>query len=234
MKSVHNKPDFPPTTPPSTTDVTSTYPTDQNRLVPINPSPFTPNRDEAISLGDSPMLDSQSYFNSVANSGDPSLGKPNVPSIQCIESITSDTNCPSTCSMMGADKPYSGDAFVSRLPVLLPAFPSQRKVSHDLHQIASRVAPKLHRCDHCGHIFPSIQAYTRHKRACNKYECPICHRGFSQVGNMRRHTKIFHSDQKPFECKVCNKAYGIQQSFRYHMRDKHGIILGKSSKPDDK
>nr|XP_026690285.1 zinc finger and BTB domain-containing protein 49-like [Ciona intestinalis]XP_026690286.1 zinc finger and BTB domain-containing protein 49-like [Ciona intestinalis] len=175
-----------------------------------------------------------------------------LPTIQHIESIRSpgvslpddilvETGMKTSVKTKSTASYQGGSPFVlsesSKLPALLPALPEdQKKSPGDFHQITShRVAAKLHRCDHCGHIFPTVQAFTRHKRACNKYECPICHRGFSQVGNMRRHMKIFHSDQKPFECKVCNKAYGIQQSFRYHMRDKHGIILGKpNSKAEEK
>lgn len=44
------------------------------------------------------------------------------------------------------------------------------------------VTPRLHRCEHCSRIFSTLHAYTRHKRTCNTHECPICHRGFSQVG----------------------------------------------------
>ncbi|XP_039260226.2 uncharacterized protein LOC120336583 [Styela clava] len=79
----------------------------------------------------------------------------------------------------------------------------------------------VHVCVTCNHLFSSMEAFDQHKRKCCK--CPFCNRLFTAYNNMKRHINIFHIKQKPHKCKVCGRAYGIKQSMRIHMLNKHGI-----------
>ena len=38
------------------------------------------------------------------------------------------------------------------------------------------------------------------------YECDVCEKRFSQSGNLQSHMRI-HTNEKPYECDVCEKRF---------------------------
>ena len=47
-----------------------------------------------------------------------------------------------------------------------------------------------------------------------KFFCPVCTRGFTTQGNMRRHRQIAHGGGKQFKCEICNKDFVENQSLQ--------------------
>ena len=65
------------------------------------------------------------------------------------------------------------------------------------------------------------------------YLCPICEKGFTQVGNMRKHQRSHssshlrwnrHTTLKPFPCHYpdCSKSFTAKSSLRHHLVHAHG------------
>ena len=38
------------------------------------------------------------------------------------------------------------------------------------------------------------------------YECDVCEKRFSESGDLKRHMRI-HTKEKPYECDVCEKRF---------------------------
>ncbi|XP_033726157.1 putative zinc finger protein 66 [Pecten maximus] len=56
-------------------------------------------------------------------------------------------------------------------------------------------------------------------------QCPVCNVNFTTFGNMRRHFKVIHSDEKPFMCHLCGKSFKTNDTLKCHVkihdREKH-------------
>jgi len=52
------------------------------------------------------------------------------------------------------------------------------------------------------------------------FECDVCEKRFTTAGNLQRHKRI-HTKEKPYECDVCEKRYRHAHSLKHHMRTQH-------------
>lgn len=54
-------------------------------------------------------------------------------------------------------------------------------------------------------------------------ECKICHKTFSNAGNLRQHVTNVHTPGQPVQCEVCNKEFKNKEYLR-----KHKVIIHKA------
>ena len=46
-----------------------------------------------------------------------------------------------------------------------------------------------------------------HDESSDGYDCEVCHRILTTKGSLKRHMQGCHSDERPWECKRCDKAF---------------------------
>ncbi|KAL3310055.1 hypothetical protein Ciccas_011386 [Cichlidogyrus casuarinus] len=76
-------------------------------------------------------------------------------------------------------------------------------------------------CNQCNEEFPSLHTLENHTMSVHKgYRCHICQAQFTQRSNLQRHA-LKHVGFKPFECRVCKKAYYRKDHLIRHMEMGH-------------
>ena len=57
------------------------------------------------------------------------------------------------------------------------------------------------------------------------YQCPVCHRKFTQGSSLGRHFKTLHAvgDVRLHRCHVCCKIFSQKSEFKAHQMNGHGI-----------
>lgn len=88
-------------------------------------------------------------------------------------------------------------------------------------------------CKYCEEIFPSKIELRKHLVTCEKKECKpkepsqvalhvcnICNKDFASPYNVRRH-QLTHSDERPYACQYCNKAFKEKSSLTKHVKRVH-------------
>ncbi|XP_025100788.1 uncharacterized protein LOC112568015 isoform X2 [Pomacea canaliculata] len=56
-------------------------------------------------------------------------------------------------------------------------------------------------------------------RVNSKIPCPYCPRFFSVMSNLKRHTRMQHSDVFVFDCNVCLRKFSMRRTLKKHMLD---------------
>ncbi|CAH8549568.1 unnamed protein product [Dicrocoelium dendriticum] len=76
-------------------------------------------------------------------------------------------------------------------------------------------------CNQCREEFPSLHTLEEHTMFRHgAYRCHICRAKFTQRSNLQRHA-LKHVGFKPFECRVCCKAYYRKDHLMRHMEMSH-------------
>ena len=52
------------------------------------------------------------------------------------------------------------------------------------------------------------------------YECDVCEKRFSRADSLKSHMRI-HTNEKPYECDVCEKRFRCSSNLKVHMRRLH-------------
>ena len=59
------------------------------------------------------------------------------------------------------------------------------------------------------------------------YNCKICNKAFNRERMVQRHVQLFHEKQKNFVCDLCGKSFGTNDSFKRHKENIHEGIINK-------
>uniref|UniRef100_T1IXC5 C2H2-type domain-containing protein n=1 Tax=Strigamia maritima TaxID=126957 RepID=T1IXC5_STRMM len=62
--------------------------------------------------------------------------------------------------------------------------------------------------------------------------CKICNKIISNASNMIKHMLVHNPVKIPFRCNLCDCKYSREETLRWHLKVKHGIIrpaLGRDS-----
>ncbi|XP_053131601.1 vascular endothelial zinc finger 1 isoform X2 [Hemicordylus capensis] len=71
---------------------------------------------------------------------------------------------------------------------------------------------------------PVTQAAKKPSKPVKKnHACEMCGKAFRDVYHLNRH-KLSHSDEKPFECPICNQRFKRKDRMTYHVRSHEGGI----------
>nr|XP_056721276.1 vascular endothelial zinc finger 1 isoform X3 [Euleptes europaea] len=71
---------------------------------------------------------------------------------------------------------------------------------------------------------PVTQAVKKPSKPVKKnHACEMCGKAFRDVYHLNRH-KLSHSDEKPFECPICNQRFKRKDRMTYHVRSHEGGI----------
>ena len=52
------------------------------------------------------------------------------------------------------------------------------------------------------------------------YECDVCEKSFRTSSDLKKHMRI-HTNEKPYECDVCEKRFRESGNLQKHMRNVH-------------
>ncbi|XP_078535879.1 vascular endothelial zinc finger 1 isoform X8 [Lissotriton helveticus] len=73
-------------------------------------------------------------------------------------------------------------------------------------------------------VMPPIPTPKKPSKPVKKnHPCEMCGKAFRDVYHLNRH-KLSHSDEKPFECPVCNQRFKRKDRMTYHVRSHEGGI----------
>lgn len=61
------------------------------------------------------------------------------------------------------------------------------------------------------------------KRIRKNHACEMCGKAFRDVYHLNRH-KLSHSDEKPYQCPVCQQRFKRKDRMSYHVRSHDGAV----------
>uniref|UniRef100_A0ABD2X3B1 C2H2-type domain-containing protein n=1 Tax=Trichogramma kaykai TaxID=54128 RepID=A0ABD2X3B1_9HYME len=56
------------------------------------------------------------------------------------------------------------------------------------------------------------------------FDCEICHKSFGLNTSLQRHIKAVHDRSKPFQCDICHKSFGYKGDLNKHISSVHDRI----------
>ncbi|XP_052782522.1 zinc finger protein 560-like [Mya arenaria] len=94
------------------------------------------------------------------------------------------------------------------------------------HVTDEQPLPDIKTCDHCGKIFGSAMARTRHinrQHSEKKVHCSVCEKEFSCKSNLRQHMWT-HTGQRP-RCEDCAIYFRSHRKLVEHTAEKHNVHM---------
>uniref|UniRef100_A0A1B0GKM7 Putative zn finger n=1 Tax=Lutzomyia longipalpis TaxID=7200 RepID=A0A1B0GKM7_LUTLO len=116
-------------------------------------------------------------------------------------------------------------------------------VKEELSEEATETSEGMYPCSKCDTVCKTLlgsrKHFKKHSRCnvfynciiCDKMKkknkaksatCPICHKIFSNVAQMRKHISV-HSDYKPFSCDICGERFKRKDYLKSHSTKHEGI-----------
>jgi hypothetical protein len=113
---------------------------------------------------------------------------------------------------------------------------SLRKIKEKIEKNKKpRKAPVYNRddgpqCNVCLRRFDSLRNLRNHKarihegKTSKEFECPKCHKRFSEKGHLTTHDNTVHLKLREHVCEVCGRAFGRNGHLQSHIRMRHDKI----------
>ena len=106
-----------------------------------------------------------------------------------------------------------------------------------VHQV-SHTAPRAFVCEHCNMSFNQERQLrshqTRHVGDLSTWQksfgCPLCGGMFKSSEDLKSHERTFHGFDGKFECKYCDRSFGVEKNWRAHEK----VHRMKKDKPKKK
>lgn len=97
-----------------------------------------------------------------------------------------------------------------------------KSFSNKMDDIKLKLDKKQFTCDTCGEIFDVFSEFNSHKRSHGqfRYQCKICQKWFSKRYYLKMHENL-HLGFKSHKCNVCGKVYTSQGNLDRHIRVSH-------------
>ena len=80
-------------------------------------------------------------------------------------------------------------------------------------------------CNACSATFTNKNNFIKHRKLHlgeYSYHCSVCGKGYNVKSNLEGHMAI-HTQKKQFSCPICQAKASYKQSFKLHLKNKHGI-----------
>lgn len=82
-----------------------------------------------------------------------------------------------------------------------------------------------YQCSKCRTGFMQKKPWESHENRCTakSYECHLCDKKFYQrKSDLKRHMRIWHTDERPFNCSECPRKYTLKHELKRHEQYHHG------------
>ena len=99
--------------------------------------------------------------------------------------------------------------------------------------IMDKSQKKPYRCGYpggCGKIYLTKRSLTRHfvkHTGKSKFKCPhpkcVGNEYFGDSTLLKRHIVLKHTQDKPFQCELCDRQFKLEHHLKYHTKHVHGI-----------
>ena len=84
---------------------------------------------------------------------------------------------------------------------------------------------QVFQCNACNATFTNKNNFIKHRKLHlgeYSYHCEVCGKGFNVKSNLEGHMAV-QTQQKQYSCPICHAKASYKQSFKLHLKSKHGI-----------